>query len=56
MYVVQQSVQYFRIFQPLTLKEISLKDEDIVVKKVALTQDWHQELGGARDFSHGLLL
>ena len=33
----------------------SFKDEDIVVKKLILTQDWHQG-PGARDFSHGRLL
>ena len=33
-------------FPVVSLKRISLKDEDIVVKKLALTQDWHQGLGG----------
>ena len=35
----------------LALKEISLKDEDIVVKKLALTQDWHQGLGARATMS-----
>ena len=46
-------------FLVVSLKRISLKDEDIVVKKLALTQDWHQGLGGGgagRDFSRGWLL
>ena len=41
-------------FLVVSLKRISLKDEDIV-KQLALTQDWLQGLG-ARDFSLGRLL